>query len=125
VERSCQFKDLLSTTADLKRQERRVGIISSPVPPKTSNRKDWHSAANRAVLKTFRARRALGILPRRLHGRRFGQLLALLIEVSLLGDVIEIDGRYRLDQRRSRHAGQQSRIRRNAATRLAVCGLGS
>jgi hypothetical protein len=32
-----QFKDLLSTTADLKRQERCVGIISSPVPPKTSN----------------------------------------------------------------------------------------
>jgi len=32
-----QFKDLLSTTADLKRQERCVGIISSPVSPKTSN----------------------------------------------------------------------------------------
>src|SRR5262249_18600470 len=37
-------------------------------PAITLSRKDWHSAANRAVLGPFRTRGRFGILPRRLHG---------------------------------------------------------
>jgi hypothetical protein len=67
---------------DLPRQETLWGSFHGSWRPKraiTLSRKDWHSAANRAVLVTVPgARRALGILPRRLHGRGGASLLAVI-----------------------------------------------